>query len=222
MPRFLSRQDRPLDEDRPGPEGSKRWIRRAPPARSRGRVGPGDAVIYVALLRGINVGGKNKVEMSRLRATFENLGLAHVSTYINSGNVIFSGDDRSGDSLVASIEQAIADEFGLSLRVLVRDLDAMSATEDALPPTWTNDATMKTDVMFLWVDDPNVIDALPAREGVDDVIYVAGAIVWRVDRANLNRSGMSKIVGTKLYREMTIRNCNTVRRLAELMRQVGA
>lgn len=179
-------------------------------------------MIYVALLRGINVGGKNKVEMSRLRATFEDLGLSHVSTYINSGNVIFSEDDRSGDSLVASIEEAIADEFGLSLKVLLRDLDTMAATEDALPPTWTNDATMKTDVMFLWVDDPSVIDALPVREGVDDVVYAPGAIVWRVDRANLNRSGMSKIVGSKLYREMTIRNCNTVRRLVERMREAGA
>jgi uncharacterized protein (DUF1697 family) len=181
-------------------------------------------VIYVALLRGINVGGKNRVEMGRLRATFEDLGLARVSTYINTGNVIFSDENRSTEVLVPSLEAAIAGEFGFDLKVLLRDIDTMSATEDALPAAWANDAGTKSDVMFLWegVDDPSVIDALPVKAGIDEVVYVPGAVMWRVDRANLTRSGMRRLVGTKLYREMTIRNCNTVRKLVELMRQASA
>jgi uncharacterized protein (DUF1697 family) len=87
--------------------------------------------------------------------------------------------------------------------VLIRDLPAIKRVTKALPDTWTNDANMKCDVMFLW-------------EGFDRK-DVPGAIIWRVDRSNQTKSGMIKIVGTDLYKGMTIRNCNTVRKLAEMM-----
>ena len=61
------------------------------------------------------------------------------------------------------------------------------------------------------------LELLPIRENVDEVIYVPGAVLWRVDRAHYSRSGMNKIVGTRLYKAMTIRNCNTVRKLVDLM-----
>ena len=173
----------------------------------------------VALLRGINVGGKNKVEMGRLRGVFEQQGLQDVRTYINTGNVIFGSDTDTGQGLASRLERAIAAEFGLELKVLLRGLESMLEVGRTLPDDWTNDSETKTDVMFLWeeVDDPSVLERLTIREGVDDVIYVPGAVLWRVDRAQYTRSGMNKIVGTKLYKAMTVRNCNTVRKLIELM-----
>ena len=175
-------------------------------------------MISVALLRGINVGGKNKVEMARLRSTFESIGLRRVSTYINTGNVIFDPGEESSD-LPRRIEAAISQEFGLDLRVLVRDFESIRAVEESLPGDWTNDSEMKCDVLFLWddVDAHDVLDKLPTNDAIDDVRYVPGAILWRVDRAHLTRSGMTKIVGTALYTSMTIRNCNTVRKLVDLM-----
>lgn len=172
----------------------------------------------VALLRGINVGGKNKVEMRRLRATFEVAGLASVSTYINSGNVLFS-DDRTDAQLTPWIERSIETEFGFPINVLLRDVEAMASTAEAIPATWRDDATMRCYVMFLWtnVDEPAVIDALTIKMGIDDVLYVPGAIIWRVDRADLTSSGMMRLTRDDLYRSMTIRNCNTVRKLTELM-----
>ena len=173
----------------------------------------------LALLRGINVGGKNKVEMGRLRSVFAQLGLEDVRTYINTGNVIFDAGSNSGSDLVTDLERAITNEFGLELKVLVRGIDSMRKIARALPEDWTNDSEVKCDVLFLWedVDEPAVLDTLSLREGVDDVVYVPGAVLWRVDRAHYARSGMSKLVGTKLYKSMTVRNCNTVRRLIAMM-----
>lgn len=173
----------------------------------------------LALLRGINVGGKNRVEMGRLRTVFEQLGLDDVRTYINTGNVIFTAGTNTDSGLVSSLEEAISAEFGLDLKVLVRGIDSMREIGRALPDDWTNDSESKSDVMFLWeeVDDAGVLDTLTIRDGVDDIVYVPGALLWRVDRAHYSRSGMNKLVGTKFYKLMTVRNCNTVRKLIQMM-----
>lgn len=175
-------------------------------------------MMYLALLRGINVGGKNKVEMSRLRAIFENLGLTEVRSFLNTGNVVFGDDRRDPAELTTLLETAIADEFGFFIKVLLLGDEAVKAVAGAIPPEWKDDDTMRCYVMFLWgdVDQPSVLDRLTIKE-YDDVIYVPGAIIWRVDRVFLTRSGMSKIIGSDLYQSMTIRSRNTVRKLAALI-----
>jgi uncharacterized protein (DUF1697 family) len=180
-------------------------------------------VIYIALLRGINVGGKNKVDMSDLRAVFEEAGMSSVTTYINSGNVVFSSRVRSRARLVTRLEREIAARFGFDVKVLVRDLDGMHAVVAAMPSDWVNNQTMKCDVMFLWAeaDRPGVLDELRIKPEIDDVRYVPGAVIWRIDRGNATRSGLMKVVGTPLYQKMTIRNCNTARKLLELMEAAG-
>lgn len=180
-------------------------------------------LIYVALLRGINVGGKNKVEMARLKETFESAGADRVTTYINSGNVIFE-DTRSSDELAPLLESVIEDEFGFFVKVLLRDHPAMDSVVDAIPNHWVNDKTERTDVWFLWdqVDSPDVLEKLNPKDGIDTVFYVAGAVVWRADGARLTRSGRTKVVGTKLYRSLTARNVNTVRKIHSLMADAAA
>jgi uncharacterized protein (DUF1697 family) len=176
-------------------------------------------MVYVALLRGINVGGVNKVGMKQLKAVFEEAGMTSVGTYINSGNVIFSTKLRSRARLVKLLEEAIAERFGFPVKVLVRDIDNVRAVVKAISPKWTNDQQMKCDVMFLWedVDSPSVLDRLTFKPEIEDVRYVSGAVIWRIDRKNQTKSGMVKLVGTPLYKQMTIRNCNTARKLLELM-----
>ena len=178
---------------------------------------------YLALLRGINVGGKNKVEMPRLTAAAESLGLESVRTYINTGNVIFRAGSSSRD-LADSLEGAIQEEFGLRLKVLVRNRGEVRHISNSVPSHWVNDSTMKSDVMFLWdeVDSEDVVEDLTIKPGIDEVIYVPGALLWSVARGDVTRSGMSRLVGTKLYKQMTVRNCNTTRKLAELMNEVDS
>jgi uncharacterized protein (DUF1697 family) len=176
-------------------------------------------VIYVALLRGINVGGKSTVDMKQLKAVFEDAGMTSVTTYINSGNVVFSSRARNRTKLAARLEEAIAERFGFHVRVLVRDLAGMRLVMDALPSDWVNDQAIRCEVMFLWdtVDFPGVVDDLTIKPAIDDVRHVPGAVIWKVDRSNVNRSGMVKLIGTPLYRQMTMRSCNTTRKLLELM-----
>jgi uncharacterized protein (DUF1697 family) len=176
-------------------------------------------MVYLALLRGINVGGKNKVEMKQLKAVFEEAGMTSVKTYINSGNVIFSTTIRAKRRLAGLLEKGIAERFGFKVDLLLRDIKSMRAVVNKMPAHWTNDKTMKCDVMFLWEDvaRPSVMKQLKFKPEIEDVRYASGAVIWRVDRKNATRSGMLKLVGTPIYKRMTIRNCNTTRKLLELM-----
>ncbi|MDX2776440.1 DUF1697 domain-containing protein [Streptomyces caniscabiei] len=174
---------------------------------------------YLALLRGINVGGNNKVDMKQLKAVFEQTGMTAVSTYINSGNVIFQSDTKNETELAAVLEKAIEQAFGFHVKVLIRSYATMQTIAAELPAEWVNDATMKTDVMFLWegYDTPEVVKRVTIKPEMDRVKYVPGALLWSVDRPNVTRSGLLKIIGTDLYRHMTVRNCNTFRKLITLM-----
>ena len=176
-------------------------------------------MVYVALLRGINVGGQRKVDMKRLKAVFEEAGMTSVRTYINSGNVVFSSTVRSKARLAQLLETPIAREFGFKVDVLVRDLKSMRALVKAIPSKWTNDSEMRCDVLFLWGDvaRPSVMKQLRFRPEIEDVRYAAGAVIWRIDRKDATRSGVMKLIGTPLYKRITIRNCNTTRKLLDIM-----
>jgi uncharacterized protein (DUF1697 family) len=179
-------------------------------------------MIYIALLRGINVGGKARVEMARLRQMLESLGSERVATYINSGNVIFS-DERGKVELHTLIETALAQEFGFPIKLVLIDRPTLYAIADALPDSWQNDDLAKCDVLFLgdMVNNEQILTQLPLRSGIDNVKYVDGAILWCVERKNISRSGLLKIIGTDLYRQLTIRNCNTLRKLCILADAAG-
>jgi uncharacterized protein (DUF1697 family) len=98
--------------------------------------------VYVALLRGVNVGGRGKVDMRELRTQVEALGCSDVSTYINSGNVIFR-DRRAASTLTRELERA------LGRRVAVRSLAQIRALCRRIPDDWRNDSEQKTDVGFV-------------------------------------------------------------------------
>lgn len=174
---------------------------------------------YVALLRGINVGGNSKVDMKTLKIAFEDVGLENVKTYINSGNVLFADSKYSSSELVKILETKIEEKFGFHVKVLVKSHTQLKKVVDTLPDTWVNDAGTKCDVMFLWedVDSKKIIEELPIKPEIDTIKYVAGALLWCVKRKDVTKSGMLKIIGTKLYKQMTIRNCNTARKLLALM-----
>lgn len=181
-------------------------------------------MIYVALLRGINVGGKNKVDMKQLKVVFEQAGMNQVRTYINSGNIIFSHEKRPHQEIVAALENAIKQHFELSIKVLIRNIIEMQAVLAALPEAWQNNTEMKSDVLFLWedIDEEHVLEKLTIKPDFDRVIYIPGAILWSVDRKNAAKSGLSRIIGTALYQQVTIRNVNTTRKIYHLMEQLAA
>ena len=170
---------------------------------------------YVALLRGINVGGNNKVEMKKLKSVFESAGFLNVATYINSGNVIFETNKTELDIL---IEKILHKNFHFPIRVVVRDAKNIQKLCAAIPSNWSNDTKQKTDILFLWdhYDNKKSITLIKATD-VDTLVYVPGAIIWNVPRSDYRKSGMHKFIGSDVYQHMTARNVNTVRKLHELM-----
>jgi uncharacterized protein (DUF1697 family) len=173
---------------------------------------------YVAFLRGVNVGGRGIVSMAAIKEALVALGLSDVRTYINSGNVIFSTRASDAQQLTARIEKALEQRTGMAIKVLVMDHRTLKKMVDAIPSNWVDDKTMRTYVLLLWkeLDDRRILDRLPIKPGVDELRYTRGAVVWRVDREHVGRSHMNRIVGTPLYKKITIRSANTMRKLNEL------
>lgn len=176
-------------------------------------------MVYLALLRGINVGGNNKVDMKLLKKSFEQAGMKNVVSYINSGNIIFTTAGHSKNDIAHVLEEAILVTFGLQIKVLVLSLEDMKKVISSLPESWTNDDKMRSDVLFLWedIDDESVLDKLTIKPEIETVKYAPGAILWSIDKINVTKGSMTKLIGTKLYQQMTIRNVNTTRKMYELM-----
>lgn len=173
---------------------------------------------YVALLRGINVGGNKSVDMKRLKTLLEAEGYSIVSTYLNSGNVIFDSDLKK-DDLKERIEALLKEEYGFEVTTLVKTQEEMKVIAAAIPEEWRNDDTHKTDVAYLFpeIDTEKTLDSLPIKRDYLDIRYVKGAIFWNVYRKDYNKSQINKIIGQTIYQFMTVRNVNTARYLAGLV-----
>ncbi len=177
-------------------------------------------MVYAALLRGINVGGNNKIDMKLLKETFERVGMESVITYINSGNVIFVDEKNSKEALSLLLEKAINEDYKLDIKVLIRSYDDYTDMMKYLPEDWKNDNDMKSDVLFLSEDinRDTLPDQLKAKAQIDTLIYTPGAVLWAIDKKDVTRSGLQKLVGTSLYKNMTVRNVNTTRKIYEIMK----
>jgi uncharacterized protein (DUF1697 family) len=172
-------------------------------------------VRLVALLRGVNVGKSRRVEMKRLRSLCEGLGYANVSTYLNSGNVIFDSG-RNPAAVGHDIEAALKSELGVDARVLVKTRTELRRIARAIPSDWQNGAAYRSDVAYLFpeVDSRTILAELTVRQEYVDVRYTKGAIFWFVDRRDYNRSRLNRLIGQPCYQLMTVRNVNTARALA--------
>ena len=91
---------------------------------------------YIALLRGINISGKNKISMSELKAEFEALGFYEVVTYLNSGNVVFTSKTDNTNNTKSIIEKMIVEKFGIAIHVYVIDLDELKDILSNSPEWW--------------------------------------------------------------------------------------
>lgn len=169
---------------------------------------------YIALLRGINAGKERRVDMKKLKAIFESLGCINVSTYINSGNVIFESKDGQ-ENIMKKVEAGLKKEFDFDIPFLVKTEKEMKKITDAIPTEWQNDSSQRTDVAYLFpqIDSKKTIDDLPVKKEFMDIRYVKGAIYWNIDRNNYNKSHLNKIISHKLYQFMSVRNVNTARHL---------
>lgn len=176
---------------------------------------------FIALLRGINVGGKNKVTMPELKACFEEIGFKSVVTYINSGNVLFESDVDSTTELVGLCEDKIHQTFGFRVVcAVIRANDLVDAVDHA--PDWWNKGGHKHNAIF--VIAPKTADEImqevgEAKPEYEKVAAYHPIIFWSAPLETFGRTRYNKIVGTPAYQFITIRNANTTTKLAELCRQ---
>jgi len=177
----------------------------------------------VALLRGINVGGKNIIRMEALRASFEAMGFSSVRTLIASGNVVFRAARADSRKLETAIEKALSREHGYEGKVVVRTLEEYTRMMRAIAPGWGSEKGRRFYVLFLRhaIDRASVVGELEVNTGVEELRYVPGALLWSARLDGLTQSKMSKVIGKPIYREMTVRNLNTTRKILELMSEVA-
>lgn len=175
--------------------------------------------IYVAFLRGINVGGKNKVSMAELKTCLERLSYGNVQPYGNSGNIIFTTASADFFQLETDLETALAANFFSSIAVFVRNLDQMAELVNATPKHWQASSEVKYDIIFLkqTIDNPKILADLQPKPNIDELYYKHGVLLWSIKMRDFSKSKLSKLVGTELYQGMTIRGLGTVNKVYELM-----
>ncbi len=178
-------------------------------------------MIYLALLRGINVGGNNKVDMRDLSSALSQAGLNKVTTYINTGNIIFESPNLTSKDLERIVHDVILDKFNLDIKVLVKSHNEIRAATQAIPDYWVNNPDMRCDVMFLWdgYNSEAVISSIQINKDVDNLIYSDGVLIWQIQRSDYRKSKMNKLIGTDIYKNITVRNCNTVRKILDKMNE---
>jgi uncharacterized protein (DUF1697 family) len=125
---------------------------------------------YIILLRGINVGGNNRVSMAVLKEALLKARLKDVKTYINSGNLLLSSHLTPGE-VNDLVEEVIEKTFGFKVHALTIEENVFREIAKALPDSWVNNSEMKCDVMFLWksIDNNSILDKLFIKPNIDNV-----------------------------------------------------
>jgi uncharacterized protein (DUF1697 family) len=179
-----------------------------------------DGMRYVALLRGINVGGNNPVSMAKLKVCLETAGFEEVTTYIQSGNVIFTAASSPRDELTRRIEVLLTKAFRFPSSVVLRTRKQMQDVVARAPRGFGgNPAKHRYDVIFLKepLTASTAIESMVAKEGVDAVHPGAGVLYFSRLIAKASQSRLSRIVSMPIYQSLTIRNWNTTTKLLQMM-----
>jgi uncharacterized protein (DUF1697 family) len=175
-------------------------------------------VQYLALLRGINVGGKNLVKMPDLRAAFEDLGFAEVATYIQSGNVVFRAPKRKLDDLAEEIESGLSGRLRHEVRCVLLTHAQLRRVMNGAPPGFGADDEL-SDVIFLRkpLTPKRALAATETREGIDRAWEGQGVVYFSRLAARASGSRLSRVVMRPEYQQMTIRSWSTTTKLLALM-----
>jgi uncharacterized protein (DUF1697 family) len=178
---------------------------------------------YVALLRGINVGGKNMVSMKSLVECFSAAGYGDVRTYIQSGNVMFAADSSSSAELEDAIERMLQQRFDTEILTVVRSRDELAATIAAAPSDHGSEDLL-SDVLFLkrpFTAAEAMVQLPELNENVDSIGPGPDALYFSRTVADSSKSRIDRLRSKRLSQRMTVRNWRTTKRLLELLDTVS-
>ncbi|HJR46301.1 MAG TPA: DUF1697 domain-containing protein [Actinomycetota bacterium] len=176
--------------------------------------------LHVALLRGINVGGKNMIRMPALKDCFEAAGFEDVATYIQSGNVLFRAAG-SGPALESRVEKMLGKAFGhYKPTVMIRSRSQMRSIVEKAPKSIGADLdNYMYDVVFLKepLTAAKALKQVPVRDEVDEVYAGRGVIYFSRVTSMRTKSRLSRVASLPIYKSMTIRSWSTTTRLLRMM-----
>lgn len=176
---------------------------------------------YLALLRGINISGKNKVPMAELKKDVEALGFTEVKTYLNSGNVSFGSSERDTAKLREMIERMLQEQFGLTIPVFVILQEDLMDILCHAPDWWgTEDKEIYDNLIFI-MPPATFADVCreigEAKEGLERIQNYREAIYWSFRRKDYQKTNWwPKTASASIGSKLTIRTANTVRKIAEI------
>ncbi|MCO6046120.1 DUF1697 domain-containing protein [Aeoliella sp. ICT_H6.2] len=178
---------------------------------------------HLALLRGVNVGGRNLIAKDELRQCFETIGFTAVRTYIQSGNILFRSDSSALRELTKRVEAALSERFDYQAQAVVLSHAKYQAAVAAAPPAWGQDAACKHYAIFPvgGITPQKVLAQLPEPDaGIETVTVGPGVLLWSVDNRRQPRSTYARLSRHQLYKQLTIRNSNTTFKLLELFSEI--
>jgi uncharacterized protein (DUF1697 family) len=182
------------------------------------------SVVYVAFLRGINVGGNNMVSMKDLKARFERLGFDEVSTYINSGNILFRSTEADPRRVEEKIDRMLTREFGLNGNTVVRSHAEMAKLLKTIAKTWpTSHPDSRYNVVFLRqkIDSKGAVVDFDAKPEIERVVYCPGTLLWSARMDGLPQGAREKLMRRPIFKDATIRNLNTTTKVFALMERMA-
>jgi len=173
---------------------------------------------YIALLRGINVGGNTMIKMEELRKTFEALGFENVVSYINSGNLAFDAAKASIEKLCSKIEKGIEKDFGKAIPVMIREQTGIKKVLENNPFDGSYETHKEMHVLFMKEKMPkDKQDQLMAAQSKDEKFAVLDLEIYALSKKGVADSLLGKgFIDKKLKVPVTGRNWRTVKKLAEL------
>jgi len=178
---------------------------------------------FLALLRGINVGGKNVILKDQLRIAFEDMGFTSVRTYIQSGNILFRSVDGDIDAHTRKIESVLSERFSYNARVVVLSEEHFKSIVKEAPDGWGTDDRSRHRILFVLGNvTPGEIMGqfnLPAKE-VEIFTLGPQVIYSSVSKKYMTKSILRKLPTTPSYQQVTVRNHNTVKRVNKLFDEI--
>ena len=176
---------------------------------------------YIALLRGINISGKNKVPMEGLKNGFEKLAFEEVKTYLNSGNVIFSCDENDTKKLTNQIQVMIKNQFNLDIPVFVISRDTLEDILQNAPDWWDNGNKEIYDNLIFIMPPVKFSDVYgeigePKIE-LEKIQSYKEVIFWSFSRKDYQKTNWwSKTASADISTKITIRTANTIKKIVKM------
>ncbi|MDO5811795.1 MAG: DUF1697 domain-containing protein [Bacillota bacterium] len=176
---------------------------------------------YIALLRGINISGKNKVVMVELKKEFENLMFENVKTYLNSGNVIFSSREENTEEITKQIEEMLKKNYDFKIPIFVLEQERLKDILEHAPTWWgSDDKAIYDNLIFMMppITFKEVFEEIgEAKEGLEKIQNYKDVIFWSFSRKDYQKTNWwSKTANTNVSKKLTIRTANTIRKIVKM------